>query len=67
MVNVYLFHFSLFIKETAILKAIQGNANGLMLGMTSLIGQLIQEKHHRGELGHLPITHSQKVISNTYV
>ena len=49
------------------LKAIQGNANGLMLRMTSLIGQFIQEKHHRAELGHLPITHSQKVIINTYV
>ena len=65
MVNIYLFHFSLFIKETAIskekLKAIQGNANGLMFRMMILIGQLIQEKHHRGELGHLPITHSQKV------
>ena len=67
MVNV----FFLFIKETVILKeklkAIQGNANGLMLRMTSLIGQFIQEKHHREELGHLPITHSQKVIINTYV
>ena len=65
VVNNYLFHYSLFIKETVILKeklkAIQGNANGLMFRMMILIGQLIQEKHHRRELGHLPITHSQKV------
>ena len=71
MANIYLSHFSLFIKETAILKekpkAIQGNANGLMFRVTILIGQFIQEKHHRRELGQLLITHSQKVLIDTYV
>lgn len=48
-------------------KVIQGNANGLMLRMTSLIGQFIQEEHYRRELGHLMITHSHKVIIYLYL
>ena len=62
------FNFLFLIKETAISKVklmlTEGNANGLMFGMISLIGRFIRVKHHRRELGHLLITRSQKVITD---